>query len=159
MRPLALIVARSENGCIGREGGMPWHFSEDLKYFKKTTAGHAVIMGRKTYESIGRPLPKRQNIIVTRDANYFAEGCTVCDSLESALTQAYAVDDAPFVIGGGELYRLALPRATQLYITEIARTVQGDTFFPEVPTDDFERTESVPGEDPSLRFDVWRRRS
>ncbi len=129
-RKLSLIAARSRNGFIGLKGGLPWNVPEDLAFFKRTTIGHAVIMGRKTYEEVRRPLPKRTNIVVTRNPGYEAPGCIVVSSLEEALLKVPEDDDEPFVIGGAELYRLALPVADRLYLTEIDRDVEGDTSFP-----------------------------
>ena len=127
---LALIVARAKNGVIGRHGTMPWHFSEDLKYFRKVTTGHAVIMGRRTFESIGKPLPNRRNILVTTTLAS-APGCEVARSLSEALTRARTSDPCPIVIGGARLYAEALPHCTRLYITEIPKPYEGDTYFPE----------------------------
>ena len=127
--PLALIIAVARNGVIGNEGGLPWHVSEDLKHFKKTTMGHAIIMGRKTHESIGRALPSRRNIVVTRQPTAAFEGCEVAQSLEEAVASARLTDSCPFVIGGASLYEEALPLATEIYLTEIDRDVVGDTFF------------------------------
>jgi dihydrofolate reductase len=128
--PLALIVAVSEDGVIGKDGGLPWHISEDLKHFKRTTLDHAVIMGRKTYESIGRPLPRRRFIVVTRDPERQIPGCEVCNSLDAAIDLARQTDPMPFVIGGASLYEAALPLATVIHRTKVQREVEGDTFFP-----------------------------
>ena len=116
---LEMIVAHAENGVIGNAGTMPWHIPEDLKHFKTVTTGAAVIMGRKTFESIGRALPKRRNIVITRQPDYVAAGCTVVPSLDAALKAAGA-EPRVFIIGGGEIYRQALPLADRLWITEIA---------------------------------------
>jgi dihydrofolate reductase len=136
MDKLVLVVAMSRNGVIGRDGELPWHIPEDLKHFRRVTIGHAIIMGRKTWESIGgRPLPKRQNIVVTRQRDWQADGCEVAHSLEEAVAIARRTDDAPRVVGGAMLYEAALPLATTMMVTEVAQEVEGDTFFP-----DFERT-------------------
>ena len=127
--PLALIVAVAKNGVIGDRNHLPWHLPDDLKRFRRLTTGHAVIMGRKTWESIGKPLPERQNIIVTRDANYRAPGAEVASTLAAALALVRMPPPA-FCIGGGELYRIALPQATTLYVTEIERAFAGDVAFP-----------------------------
>lgn len=138
MQPvIALIVAMAENGVIGRHNQLPWHLPEDLAYFKRTTLGKPIIMGRKTYESIGRPLPGRANLVVTRQPHWQAEGVTVCNSLAQALEQARAEatrSGAPelMVIGGGELYRQALPLAQRLYLTRVHAPVEGDAWFPEL---------------------------
>lgn len=154
--PLALIVAVTRNGVIGRAGGLPWHVPEDLKHFKKTTSGHAIIMGRKTHDSIGRALPKRRNIVVTRTGSTF-EGCEAAGSLDEAIALARATDPCPFIIGGASLYLEALPIATALHLTTIDQDVEGDTFFPtDLP--DFEEVESRAGETPGVTFRVLRRR-
>ena len=127
--PLALIIAVARNGVIGKEGGLPWHIPEDLKHFKRTTVGHTVIMGRRTHESIGRALPSRRNIVVTRQRAAAFAGCEVAQSLEEAIASARLTDSCPFVIGGASLYEEALPLATEIYLTEIDRDVVGDTFF------------------------------
>ena len=128
---LSLIVAVSENGVIGRSGDLPWRLSADLRRFKRLTMGHAILMGRKTYESIGRPLPGRTSVIMTRDASYTASGCRIVSSLEQALAIG-ADGDELFVIGGQQIYALALPHADRLYWTQVHSVVEGDTFFPEM---------------------------
>lgn len=131
---LALIAAMSENGVIGRENKLPWHLPEDLKHFKKMTMGSPVIMGRKTYDSIGRVLPGRKNIILSRQSNLKIEGATVVADLESALKDCEGAERA-FVIGGAELYRLALPKADSVFLTIIHKKFDGDAVFPAI---DFE---------------------
>ncbi len=128
---ISIIVAVSENGIIGSGGTMPWHISEDLRRFKALTLGHAVIMGRKTYESIGQPLAGRQNIVITRNPDLEIEGCTMAPSLDKAL-ELSAGDTERFVIGGGEIFRQALPSADRLYITHVGITADGDTTFPPI---------------------------
>jgi dihydrofolate reductase len=125
---LALIVARARNGVIGRDNALPWRLRDDLKQFKQRTLGHPVIMGRKTWESLGRPLPGRANIVVSRQADFSAEGAQVVSSLEAALAVCGDVATA-FVIGGAQLYALALPLADQIYITEVDAEVEGDAWF------------------------------
>lgn len=132
---LSLIVAVGENGVIGANGKLPWHLPADLKHFKTLTLGKPVIMGRKTFESIGKPLPQRQNIVVSRRSDYVAPGARVVPDLDSALWAAADVDEA-MVIGGEALYRAALPLADRIYWTEIHSAPDGDTFFP-----DFSRSE------------------
>ena len=127
---LSLIVAIAENGVIGREGDLPWHLSADLRRFKQITMGHHIVMGRKTYESIGRPLPGRTSVVVTRSADYQAEGVLVARSLDEALTLA-AGDEETFIIGGAEIYRQALPLARRIYVTRVHAEIEGDVFFPE----------------------------
>ncbi|ASJ23610.1 dihydrofolate reductase [Laribacter hongkongensis] len=131
--PLALIAARARNGVIGLDNRMPWHLPEDLAYFKRVTLGKPVVMGRKTFESIGRPLPGRLNIVVTRNPGWQAAGVQVAHSLDAALAlAAAAVPEEIMLIGGAELYRQALPQADVLYLTEIDAEFAGDAFFPEV---------------------------
>ena len=136
---VSLIVAVSSNGVIGRDGGIPWHLPQDLKLFKETTMGHTLIMGRRTFESIGRPLPGRINIILSRQPDYRAEGCVTCGSLEEALL-ACAGSVQVFICGGEELYREALPLAENIFLTIVHAAIEGDAFFPPVP-DDFSETE------------------
>ncbi len=127
LRPLALVLAMSDAGVIGQGGALPWRIPEDLRHFKAVTLGHAVIMGRKTFESIGKALPGRTNVVVTRSASFEAPGCVVASSLDDAIERARAVDDEPRVIGGAEIYRLALPLATRVFLTEVHRDVVGNT--------------------------------
>ncbi len=152
---LEMIAARAANGVIGNAGDMPWHIPEDLKHFRTVTTGAAVIMGRKTFESIGRPLPKRLNIVITRQENYAASGCTVVPNLAAALEAARA-SDRQIIIGGGEIYRQALSLADRLWITEIAASPKGDTTFPELNDADWETMllSELPaeGERPAVKF-------
>jgi dihydrofolate reductase len=134
---LSLIVAVSRNGVIGIDNQLPWHLPEDLKYFKSVTMGKTLIMGRKTYDSIGHPLPGRTNIVVTRDASWQASGVEVAQSLEAAMSlgQKACLDaeaDEIMVIGGEQIYRMTLPAADRLYLTQVDAEVEGDAFFPEV---------------------------
>jgi dihydrofolate reductase len=130
---VSLIVAAAANGVIGRDSRMPWHLPEDLAHFKRLTLGHPVVMGRKTYESIlaalGKPLPGRTNIVVTRQAGFAAPGCIVAASLDAALAAAGAAEEV-FVIGGAEIYRLAFERADRVYLTLIDAAFEGDATFP-----------------------------
>jgi len=128
---LSLIVAMATNRTIGLNNKMPWHLSADLQHFKKITMGQPIIMGRKTFESIGRPLPGRQNIIISRNTDYQQQGCSVFNDLDSAL-QSCTENDEVFVIGGATLYKATLARADRLYITEIHNEFKGDTWFPEI---------------------------
>jgi dihydrofolate reductase len=130
MTALALIAAVARNGVIGDGNTLPWRLPADLKRFRALTTGHAVIMGRRTWESIGRALPGRQNLVVTRQPGFAAEGASVHSSLEEAL-RAATLPAPVFCIGGGELYALALPRAATLHLTEIDREFAGDTRFPD----------------------------
>lgn len=131
MPRLSLIAAMSRNRVIGRDNAMPWHLSADLKHFKAVTMGKPVIMGRKTFESIGRPLPGRQNIIISRQPGFAAAGCSMAASLEQALAACSGAEEV-FVIGGSEIYRLALPAADRLHLTEIDADFEGDTHFPAI---------------------------
>jgi len=126
---LYLVAALARNGVIGAQGKLPWHLPEDLRHFKKLTLGHAVIMGRRTWESIGRPLPGRENIVVTRRADYEADGASIASSLPAAVALC-AGQPAAFVIGGAEIYAAALTLADGLVLTEIDRDYPGDTRFP-----------------------------
>jgi len=155
---LALIVAWAKGGVIGKQGGLPWHEPEDMAHFKRVTMGHAILMGRKTYESIGRPLPGRRNIILTRDPDFSAEGCEVYTDLEAALDSARQTDGCPFVIGGAGIYALALPRATTLHVTEIDTEVEGDTHFPPIEDEAWEEADHRRSADGRLTFRVLRRR-
>jgi dihydrofolate reductase len=134
---LCLIAAVAENGVVGKNNALPWHLPEDLKYFKRMTLGKPIVMGRKTFESIGRPLPGRTNIVVSRNQSYAPEGVQVVDSLKSSLTMAAEIAESGcqkdlMVIGGAAIYAAALPLAQCLYITEVHGEVEGDAFFPEV---------------------------
>ena len=133
---LSMIVAVAENGVIGRNNSLPWYLPNDLKYFKQTTMGKPVIMGRKTYESIGKPLPGRTNIVITRQADYQPEGVKVVSSVEAARELAESVclidgQEEAMIMGGAEIYALALPHTDRLYLTEVHADVEGDAFFPE----------------------------
>ncbi len=131
---ISAIVATDRNGIIGKDGDIPWYLSSDLKYFKKRTLGHHIIMGRKSFESIGRPLPKRTNIVLTRNPFFVASNCLVVRSLEEALQIARDNgEEEAFIIGGGDIYRLAMPMLDRLYLTEVDTAVEGgDTSFPEI---------------------------
>ena len=126
---LTLIVARARNGVIGKDNAMPWKIPGEQAYFKRVTMGHPIIMGRKTWESIGRPLPGRRSIVISRNSAFAAPGAEVVASLDAALARCVGATEA-FVIGGAELYRLALPSADRLLITEIDHDFEGDTYFP-----------------------------
>jgi dihydrofolate reductase len=130
---ISLIVAMAENRVIGREGSIPWKIPGEQKMFRRITLGHTLIMGRKTHEDIGRPLPDRLNIVISRRPDYQPPGCLKADSLESALALCPPEETEAFIIGGGELFREAMPLADRIYLTVVPVTVAGDTFFPEVP--------------------------
>ena len=149
---ISMIVARSRNHVIGRDNQMPWKISADLQFFKRVTMGHPVIMGRKTWESLGRPLPGRRNIVVSRNASYQATGGELVGSLDEALK---SLSEFPrvFVIGGEQLFTQAFPKADRLYITEIDIDIEGgDTFF-EVPNEsDWKEVERTPGSEGDVNF-------
>lgn len=128
--PVSIIVAASKNNVIGKDNQLIWHLSADLKRFKTLTTGHHIIMGRKTFESIGKPLPNRTSIIITRQTDYKADGCIVVNSLEEALKKVPAEQEA-FIIGGGTIYKEAINKADKLYLTLVHAEFDGDTFFPE----------------------------
>lgn len=153
---LSLIAAVAANGVIGARNALPWHLPADLRHFKATTLGSPVIMGRRTYESIGRPLPGRTNLIVTRQAQYDAPGCIVAASLAAARAAAPGAAEV-FVIGGGELYAQALPDADLLYVTEIHAAFEGDARFPEIdPREWQEAAREVHAAEAPFRFDFVR---
>ncbi len=159
---LSLIAAVAENGVIGRDGDMPWKLSTDLKRFKAITTGKPVVMGRKTFASIGRPLPNRLNIVVTRDDAFAADGVTVAPDLDAALAAAGPADEV-MVVGGGEIYRAFMARAERLYITHVAATPDGDTRFPPIDPAvwDVVSSEDVPAgpaDSAATRFVIYARR-
>jgi dihydrofolate reductase len=139
---ISLVAAMSSNRVIGREQGLPWHIPEDLRFFKNVTKGKVVIMGRKTYDSLGKPLPNRFNIVVSRSMSAEGENFAVCKSLDEAVQLAKKLasswDDEICVVGGAEIYRQSLDR---IYLTEIHREFEGDAFFPEFDKDEFRLTE------------------
>jgi len=128
---VSLICAASQNGVIGRDNRLPWYLPADLAHFKRHTTGHPILMGRKTYESVGKPLPNRTNIIITRQTDFQAGGCLVAHSLEEAVGLC-ANDEELFIIGGAEIYRQALPVADKIYLTRIWHSFEGDTFLFEI---------------------------
>lgn len=132
---LSLIAAVAENGVIGRDGDLPWRIKSELQYFKKTTLGKILIHGRRSFAALGKALPGRDNIVITRDKNYAAEGVFVVHSLDEALALAQKIAtekniDEVFIAGGAEIYKETLPRADRLYLTDVHMTPEGDTFFP-----------------------------
>ncbi len=134
---IALIAAMAKNRVIGDKGEIPWKIPGEQKLFKKFTMGHAVIMGRKTYESIGQPLPGRTNIVVTRQKSYRAEGCHVAHDLAGALKCCPDDEGEAFICGGGQLYHEAIPIADRIYLTVIPREIPGDTYFPNILATEF----------------------
>ena len=147
--PLGLVVAVARNGGIGKNGALPWRIPEDLKRFKAITLGHAVIMGRATHQSIGRPLPERRNIVVSGTA---FTGCEQAGSLDDALALARTTDPMPLIIGGARLYAEALPHVTHLFLTEVARDVEADTFFPAWNRADWREVQRSSGATPDVTF-------
>jgi dihydrofolate reductase len=153
MTILSMIVATADNNVIGKDNTMPWHLPADLAYFKKVTLGKPIIMGRKTYESIGRALPGRRNIVISRDESYIpkgkggAEGIDIVTSVEQALALVDGSDGSDaveeiMVIGGGAIYEHCLPNADRLYVTHIKALIDGDTQFPAYANDDWQKTHS-----------------
>jgi len=136
---VSLIVAVSSNGVIGHDGGLPWHLPADLKHFKRTTMGHHLIIGRRTWEEVGKPLPGRTMVVVTRSRRFFPEGVHVVRSVEQALELA-AKDEEPFIGGGSQIYRIALARdlVDRIYLTRVHAEVEGDTYFPDFDLDEWE---------------------
>lgn len=143
MKTISIIVAMAKNRVIGKRGAIPWYLPADLARFKRLTMRHPIIMGRKTHESIGRALPGRQNIVITRQEGYQAKGCDVVHSLEEALERAEG--DEVFVIGGAEIYREALPLAKRIYLTGVDAELPGDVYFPEFDRRAWREVERVPG--------------
>ena len=164
---LSILVAMASNRVIGRNGALPWYLPEDLKNFKRLTMGNAIIMGRKTYESIGRPLPGRLNIIITRQKNYHVDAAIIVHSIEEALLSCKknkAFSGESFIIGGAELYKKTLNLCHRMYITEIQQSFDGDTFFPKFNPDEWVKTvcekhKSVNDNDLVYHFVIFDRKS
>ena len=158
----SIIAAKAKNNVIGRNNDMPWHISEDLKYFKEKTLGHKVILGRKNYESLGKPLKGRENIILTRDKKYKVEGAKVYNDvgqLVNDLSQDNEDSDEIFIVGGAEIYKLFLEKdlVDQMYITQLDQEVEGDVFFPEFDETKWKKVDgkrSTNGEY-EYEFQVW----
>nr|WP_298612997.1 dihydrofolate reductase [uncultured Odoribacter sp.] len=145
---LSIIVAASENNVIGKDNGLIWHLPVDLRHFKTLTTGHTIVMGRRTFESIGRALPNRRNVVITRNPAFAAEGCECYTSLSEAL-ETLKSEEEIFIIGGGTLYNALWEKAGRLYLTRVHTRVEGDTFIPEVNTAEWtevNRTETFPDE-------------
>lgn len=139
---VSLIAAVAENGVIGKNNQLPWHIKSEFQYFKSTTLGHPIVMGRRSFESLGKPLPKRANIVVTRDKNFSAKGVIVAHSLEDGIKIAKDIAaqdkvDEVFIGGGADIYRLSLPGADRLYLTEVHLKPEGDTRFPDFDRKDW----------------------
>lgn len=157
----SLMVAVANNQVIGRNNDLPWRLSSDLKRFKELTMGHPIIMGRKTYESIGRPLPGRQNIVVTRQPDLQFEGVTMASSLAAACAACPAADEL-FIIGGAALFAEGLASADRVYFTRVEAEPEGDVYFPVFPTDDWHciSEQAVPADEKNeypTRFQIWER--
>lgn len=133
---ISVISAMDKNRLIGKENGLPWHLPADLQFFKKSTLGKPIVMGRKTYESIGRPLPGRQNIVISRNADYKAEGCEVVSSIDAAIKIAGDVEEL-MIIGGANLYLQVLDKADRLYLTQVHAKFEGDAWFPKIHYSDW----------------------
>ena len=136
-----VIVAKASNNVIGAKNDLIWHLPNDLKHFKNLTSGHPIIMGRKTFESLGRPLPNRTNIVITRDKNWQAENVEKEFSLEKAIESAKKINEDIYIIGGGNIYKQAMEFADVLYITEVHHEFEGDTYFPEIDEEIWEEVD------------------
>jgi dihydrofolate reductase len=159
---ITLIVAVADSGVIGRDNALPWHLPEDLKHFKRLTLGKPVLMGRKTFESIGKPLPGRHNIVVTRDTNYQRTGVTVVHDVDAAVSAAGDVPEI-MVIGGAELFRLFLPRAGRVHFTRVHGDIPGDVHWPALDQRDWrvverERHEADERHAHAYTFELWEKR-
>ena len=164
---LSLIVAAAQNNVIGNNNQLPWHLPQDLKYFKATTLGKPIVMGRKTFESIGRPLPGRTNIVITRQQDWSAPGVLRAQTVEQAIALGQQLRDENqqpiaevMVIGGAEIYRHALPIADRVYLTRVHADVEGDAYFSELPDDQWQKISDTPGDaDASVKhsFQIFER--
>jgi len=145
---VSIVAAVARNGVIGAGGALPWHLPDELRLFKETTMGHVLVMGRRTYESVGRPLPGRTTVVVTRSPDWSpdADEVLVVHGIDEALGRARAIDDEVFVVGGGELYEAALPHADRLLLTFVDQDPEGDTTFPDVDWDAWTEIDREPGD-------------
>jgi dihydrofolate reductase len=150
--PLAMVVAIGDNGAIGQDGKVPWHIPEDRKHFRNVTMGHAIIMGRKTWDELGRPLSGRRNLVVSRNAGLVLEGAEVYPSLEAAIAAARTTDSEPHIIGGSDIYAAAMSLATRIHLTEVHRNVEADTFFPPFDRSEWREVERRPAETEGVEF-------
>lgn len=155
---LIIIVARAKNGVIGVNNQLPWKLPEDLKHFKEITMGHPIIMGRNTWESLGRPLPGRRNLVVTRNPSYNPEGAEVFTSLDDAIDACSGCEKV-FIIGGAQIYEQAMLMADTLVVTEVDIEVDGDAFFPEIESENWEEIAREPHHNGTLAFDFVTYRS
>ncbi|MFJ7745883.1 dihydrofolate reductase [Peribacillus sp. NPDC097295] len=142
---ISLMVAMDENRLIGKNNALPWYLPADLQYFKRVTMGHPIVMGRKTFESIGRILPGRENVIVTRNHDFQVEGCTILHDVSEIKTFADNSEQEVFVIGGAEIFQAILPVTDRLYITQIHEEFEGDTYFPVINETEWESVVTIPG--------------
>jgi len=159
---VSLIVAVADNGVIGRDNALPWHLPEDLKRFKRLTMGKPIIMGRKTFESIGKPLPGRLNVVVTRDTNYRREGISVVHDVDAALTASVGAGEV-MVIGGADLFRLFLPRSMRVHLTRVHGNIEGDIRWTPLDESRWHRTaaEDHPADEHhayAMTFELWEKR-
>jgi dihydrofolate reductase len=152
---VVLVAAVAANGVIGRDGGIPWHLPEDLRHFKETTRGHTLLMGRRTYESIGRPLPHRTTVVVTRDPGWSADGVLVAPSVEDAIELARDLPGDVMVVGGSAVYEAAMPHATHQVLTEVHQSPAGDTYYPGYPDIDRSTWRETRREDRDQFSRVW----
>ncbi|MDB5219461.1 MAG: Dihydrofolate reductase [Myxococcaceae bacterium] len=150
--PLAMVVAIGDDGAIGKDGKVPWRIPEDLKHFKNVTMGHAIVMGRKTWDEVGKPLPGRRNIVVSRQPGLALEGAEVFTTLDDAVAAARTTDPEPHIIGGSTIYAAAMPLATRIYLTEVHRVVDADTFFPPFDRSAWREVERRPAETEGVEF-------
>lgn len=165
---LSLIAAVAENGVIGRAGDLPWRIKSELQYFKKTTLGKILIHGRRSFDALGKPLPGRDNIVITRDKEYTAPDALIVHSIEEALVLARKISlekniDDIFIVGGAEIYKATLPKADRLYLTEIHLKPEGDTFFPDFNRDEWQESRrefhtALPGEAADYTITVLERK-
>ena len=161
---ISMIVAASDNNAIGKNGQLLWHLPRDLAFFKNTTWGMPVIMGRKTFEAVNKPLPGRINIVITRDANWKAEGADVASSLNSAIEQAAGSNCKElFIIGGGQVYKESMDIADRIYITRIHGQFEGDAFFPDIPSSQWTLVHTTPSSIDeknafAMDFEIWERK-
>jgi len=158
---ISIIVAVAEDNVIGAKGKLPWHLSDDLKRFKSITMGHHLLMGRSTYESIGRALPGRTSLVLSKDKNFKAEGCFTFQDFKEAVEFAKQRKEKELmIVGGGQIYRLALPIATRIYITQVFRKYEGDVTFPEIKKDEWKEVLKEPhlASDPPFEFKILEKR-
>lgn len=159
---ITMIVAATRNLCIGKDNQMLWHLPKDFQYFKQVTTGHPIIMGRKTFESIGRPLPNRSNIVITRNSHYKAHGIKVVHTVQQAIQHAQTCPggDDIMIIGGGHIYEQCMPRCHRIYLTEVDTVIDGDAYFPKIDPSQFtckEMSEWMKEKNLSYRFTLWQR--